>query len=52
VIHNDIPTFRVDHMPYGGSKRSGNTREGLRYTMEAFTESRLLVLQARLRDTV
>lgn len=43
VIINDIPTFRVDHMPYGGIKESGNTREGLKYTMEEMTELKLIV---------
>ena len=43
VIINDIPTFRVDQMPYGGIKESGNTREGLKYTMEEMTELKLIV---------
>lgn len=34
VIINDVPTFRVDHMPYGGNKESGLGREGIRYAME------------------
>ena len=44
VIVNGVPTFRVDHMPYGGVKDSGLGREGLREAYEAFTEPRLLVL--------
>jgi glyceraldehyde-3-phosphate dehydrogenase (NADP+) len=44
VIHNDFPTFRVDHMPYGGVKESGFGREGPRYAIEEMTEPRLLVL--------
>jgi glyceraldehyde-3-phosphate dehydrogenase (NADP+) len=44
VIINDFPTFRVDHMPYGGVKESGLGREGVRYAIEEMTESRLLVL--------
>ncbi len=44
VIHNDYPTYRVDHMPYGGVKESGAGREGPRYAMEHLTELRLLVL--------
>ncbi len=44
VIINDVPTYRVDHMPYGGVKRSGFGREGLRYAIEEMTESRLMVL--------
>lgn len=37
VIINDVPTFRVDHMPYGGNKESGLGREGVRYAMEEMT---------------
>ncbi|MCI0528916.1 MAG: aldehyde dehydrogenase family protein, partial [Nitrospira sp.] len=37
VIANDYPTFRVDHMPYGGMKDSGLGREGVKYAMEAMT---------------
>jgi acyl-CoA reductase-like NAD-dependent aldehyde dehydrogenase len=44
VIMNDIPTYRIDHMPYGGVKASGLSREGLRYAIEDMTEMRLLVL--------
>lgn len=47
VIVGDVPTFRVDHMPYGGSKDSGLGREGLRYAIEEMTEPRLLVLNLR-----
>lgn len=43
VMINDIPTFRIDHMPYGGVKDSGLSREGLRYAIEDMTELRLLV---------
>jgi acyl-CoA reductase-like NAD-dependent aldehyde dehydrogenase len=45
VIHNDVPTFRVDPMPYGGVKESGTGREGVRYAMESMTERKLLVLR-------
>lgn len=45
LIHNDVPTFRVDQMPYGGVKDSGLGREGPRYAVEDFTEPRLLVLK-------
>jgi glyceraldehyde-3-phosphate dehydrogenase (NADP+) len=44
VVINDIPTYRVDHMPYGGVKDSGLGREGLRWAIEDMTELRLLVL--------
>ncbi|MCC7520481.1 MAG: aldehyde dehydrogenase family protein [Flavobacteriaceae bacterium] len=43
VIHNDVPTFRVDHMPYGGVKNSGYGREGVKYAMMEMMEPRLLV---------
>ncbi|MGH2534064.1 MAG: aldehyde dehydrogenase family protein [Thermomicrobiales bacterium] len=44
VIMNDVPTYRIDHMPYGGVKASGLSREGLRYAIEDMTEMRLLVV--------
>ena len=44
VIVNDIPTYRIDHMPYGGVKDSGQGREGLRWAIEDMTELRLMVL--------
>ncbi|WNS78032.1 aldehyde dehydrogenase family protein [Domibacillus sp. DTU_2020_1001157_1_SI_ALB_TIR_016] len=43
VMINDIPTFRVDHMPYGGVKESGTGREGLKYAIEEMTEMKLVV---------
>jgi acyl-CoA reductase-like NAD-dependent aldehyde dehydrogenase len=42
VIINDVPTFRVDHMPYGGNKQSGLGREGIRYAMEEMTNIKLV----------
>ncbi len=47
VLANEIPTFRADHMPYGGVKDSGLGREGLRAAIEEMTEPRLLVLNVR-----
>jgi len=44
VIVNDVPTYRIDNMPYGGVKDSGLGREGLRYAMDDMTEIRILVL--------
>ncbi|CUS93780.1 Aldehyde dehydrogenase family protein [Candidatus Kryptonium thompsonii] len=44
VIINDYPTYRIDHMPYGGVKDSGFGREGLRYAIEEMTELKLMVL--------
>jgi acyl-CoA reductase-like NAD-dependent aldehyde dehydrogenase len=47
LIANDIPTYRVDHMPYGGVKQSGFGREGVRYAIEEMTEPRLLALNLK-----
>jgi acyl-CoA reductase-like NAD-dependent aldehyde dehydrogenase len=44
VIVNDVPTYRIDHMPYGGSKDSGQGREGVRYAIEDMTELRIMVM--------
>jgi glyceraldehyde-3-phosphate dehydrogenase (NADP+) len=44
VIVNDVPTYRIDHMPYGGVKDSGLGREGLRWSIEDMTELRLMVV--------
>lgn len=46
VIINDIPTFRVDNMPYGGTKDSGFGREGVRSAMEEMSEIRLIVINS------
>jgi glyceraldehyde-3-phosphate dehydrogenase (NADP+) len=43
VIINDVPTFRVDHMPYGGVKNSGFGREGVKYAIYEMLEPKLLV---------
>lgn len=47
VIHDDVPTFRVDHMPYGGTKDSGVGREGLPWALTDYCEPRTLVLRRR-----
>src|SRR5947209_6607469 len=47
VVAGDIPSFRIDHMPYGGIKDSGLGREGLRYAIEEMTEPKLLVMNIR-----
>jgi glyceraldehyde-3-phosphate dehydrogenase (NADP+) len=47
VIINDIPTFRIDHMPYGGVKQSGVGREGVRYAIEEMTELKLMALNLK-----
>ncbi len=44
LMVNDVSTFRVDHMPYGGVKHSGSGREGLRYAIEEMTELKLLTI--------
>ena len=44
VIINDVPTYRIDHMPYGGVKDSGLGREGLRWAIEDMTELRIMVI--------
>jgi glyceraldehyde-3-phosphate dehydrogenase (NADP+) len=43
IIHNDVPTLRFDHMPYGGVKESGMGREGVKYAMLDMLETRILV---------
>ncbi|MBN1271309.1 MAG: aldehyde dehydrogenase family protein [Candidatus Aminicenantes bacterium] len=51
VIINDIPTFRIDHMPYGGIKESGFGREGLKYALEEMTEMKLMALNLKYKST-
>jgi glyceraldehyde-3-phosphate dehydrogenase (NADP+) len=43
VIVNDVPTFRVDHMPYGGIKDSGFGREGVKYAIMEMMEPKIMV---------
>jgi len=45
IVVNDVPSWRVDNMPYGGVKDSGIGREGIRYAIEDMTEIRLLVVR-------
>jgi acyl-CoA reductase-like NAD-dependent aldehyde dehydrogenase len=47
VIAGDVPTFRIDNMPYGGIKDSGLGREGLSYAIEEMTDPKLLVMNIR-----
>jgi acyl-CoA reductase-like NAD-dependent aldehyde dehydrogenase len=46
VMINDVPTFRVDNFPYGGTRDSGFGREGVRFAMEEMSEPRVLVMRA------
>jgi len=47
LLAGDVPSFRIDHMPYGGVKDSGIGREGLRYAIEEMTEPKLMVMNLR-----
>ncbi len=46
ILVNEIPTFRADHMPYGGIKQSGLGREGVRYAIQELTEPKLLIIKS------
>jgi len=48
VVVNDVPTMRIDPMPYGGIKKSGLGREGIRYAIEEMTEIKILLLRKPL----
>ncbi len=43
ILINEVPTYRADHMPYGGMKESGIGREGVRYAMEDYSERKTIV---------
>jgi acyl-CoA reductase-like NAD-dependent aldehyde dehydrogenase len=45
VVIGDVPSWRVDHMPYGGVKESGLGREGVKFAIEDMTEIRLMVIR-------
>ena len=45
VLVNEVPTWRADHMPYGGVRDSGNTREGPPYAIREMTEERVVIIQ-------
>jgi acyl-CoA reductase-like NAD-dependent aldehyde dehydrogenase len=45
VVVNDIPTFRLDHMPYGGVKESGYGREGIKYAVQEMTELKFITIK-------
>jgi glyceraldehyde-3-phosphate dehydrogenase (NADP+) len=47
LMVNDVSTYRIDHMPYGGVKSSGSGREGIRYAIEEMTELKLLTFNRR-----
>ena len=47
VVINDVPSYRVDNMPYGGVKDSGLGREGIRFAMEDMSEIRNLIIRRR-----
>lgn len=48
VVINDIPTFRVDNMPYGGVKNSGYGREGIKYAIDEMTELKFITIKTTL----
>jgi glyceraldehyde-3-phosphate dehydrogenase (NADP+) len=52
VIINDVPAYRIDHMPYGGVKDSGLGREGIRWAIEDMTEPRLMVINRLMSQKV
>jgi acyl-CoA reductase-like NAD-dependent aldehyde dehydrogenase len=51
VLINEVPTYRLDHMPYGGVKDSGFGREGLKYAIQEMCEPKLLVLNSGEKES-
>ncbi len=49
LMINDYPTYRIDHMPYGGVKGSGLGREGVKYALQEMTEPRLMIMNLATR---
>jgi acyl-CoA reductase-like NAD-dependent aldehyde dehydrogenase len=47
IIVHDLPTFRVDHMPYGGNRNSGLGREGVRFSMEEMTNTQMIAIRLK-----
>ncbi len=45
IIINDTPTFRADHMPYGGNRQSGLGREGVRFAIEEMTNIQMVAIR-------
>ena len=48
IVANDVPTYRIEHMPYGGLKNSGIGKEGPRYAIEDMTEVKILILNMNI----
>jgi acyl-CoA reductase-like NAD-dependent aldehyde dehydrogenase len=47
LVVGDVPTYRADHMPYGGTKQSGIGREGIKYAIEEMSELKTLIMKVR-----
>jgi len=45
LIHDEVPTWRLDTMPYGGERESGTGREGVRWAVESMTRPQLIALR-------
>lgn len=48
VVINDIPTFRVDNMPYGGVKNSGYGKEGIKYAIQEMTDLKFIAIKTTI----